>query len=81
MAAEHSRAIQRRQPGDRSAAEIRADMVRQRQELSYSVDLLRGRVAELTDWRGQVRRHRKQILAGAAVAGFVVGGLVALRRR
>jgi hypothetical protein len=34
-------------------------------------------VAELTDWRRQLREHRKEALIGAAVAGFVIGGGVA----
>jgi hypothetical protein len=45
------------------------------------VETLRGRVAELTDWRRQVREHRREIIAGAAIAGFVIGGIIALRRR
>lgn len=67
-------------PG-RSAAEIRRDLDLQRRELGTSVELLRGRVAELTDWRRQVREHRSQLIAGAAIAGFALGGLVMLRRR
>jgi hypothetical protein len=67
-------------PG-RSSAQIRADIERQRQELSRSVEALRGRVAELTDWRRQVREHRRELVIGAAVAGFAIGGLIALRRR
>jgi Protein of unknown function (DUF3618) len=67
-------------PG-RSAAEIRRDIDLQRQDLSSSVEALRGRVAELTDWRRQVREHRPQLIVGAAVVGFAVGGLLALRRR
>jgi hypothetical protein len=67
-------------PG-RSSAEIRADIERQREELSHSVDALRGRVTELTDWRRQVREHRRELIIGAAVVGFAVGGLMALRRR
>ena len=39
------------------------------------------RVNELTDWRRQIAEHRKELIAGAAVAGFVIGGIVALRRR
>jgi Protein of unknown function (DUF3618) len=66
-------------PG-RSATEIRADMERTRGELSQSVDLLRNRVAELTDWRRQVREHQDQIVAGAAVIGFAVGALLVARR-
>jgi len=67
-------------PG-RSPAEIRRDIELQRQDLSHSVIALRGRVAELTDWRRQVREHRSQLIVGAAVAGFAIGGLMALRRR
>ena len=67
-------------PG-RSAAEIRRDIDLQRRDLGTSVELLRGRVAELTDWRRQVREHRSQLIAGAAIAGFALGGLVMLRRR
>jgi hypothetical protein len=65
----------------RSAAEIRADIERQREELSHSVEALRSRVTELTDWRRQVREHRRELIIGAAVVGFAVGGLMALRRR
>jgi len=67
-------------PG-RSAAEIRRDIDLQRQDLGRSVEALRGRVAELTDWRRQVREHKQQLVVGAAIAGFAIGGLLALRRR
>jgi hypothetical protein len=67
-------------PG-RSAAEIRRDIDLQRQDLGRSVESLRGRVAELTDWRRQVREHRSQLVVGAAIAGFAIGGFLALRRR
>jgi Protein of unknown function (DUF3618) len=66
---------------ERSPAEIRRDIDLQRQDLGRSVEALRGRVAELTDWRRQVREHRSQLIVGAAVAGFAIGGLMALRRR
>ena len=49
--------IEHRLPG-RSPAEIRRDIDLQRQDLGRSVEALRGRVAELTDWRRQVREHR-----------------------
>ena len=68
-------------PPGRSSAQIRADVERQREELSHSVEALRGRVTELTDWRRQVREHRSELIIGAAVLGFAVGGLIALRRR
>jgi hypothetical protein len=67
-------------PG-RSAAEIRRDIDVQRRDLGHSVEALRGRVAELTDWRRQVREHRSELVIGAAVVGFAIGGLLALRRR
>jgi hypothetical protein len=67
-------------PG-RTSEEIRADIERQRGELSQSVELLRGRVAELTDWRRQVREHRRELIIGAAVVGFAIGARIAFRRR
>lgn len=67
-------------PG-RSAAEIRRDIDHHRRDLGHSVEALRGRVTELTDWRRQVREHRSQLIVGAAVVGFAVGGLMMLRRR
>ena len=62
---------------ERSPAEIRASIESNRAQLAVAVERLRGDVAQLTDWRTQIRRHRKQVLIGAAVAGFVVGGGVA----
>jgi hypothetical protein len=67
-------------PG-RTSAEIRRDIEARREQLGHSVEALRGRVAELTDWRRQVREHRRELVVGAAVVGFAVGGLMALRRR
>lgn len=66
---------------DRSSAEIRRDIDAHRQDLGRSVEALRGRVTELTDWRRQVREHRRELVAGAAAAGFLIGGIMALRRR
>ena len=62
---------------ERSPAEIRASIESNRAELAVSIEKLRGEVAQLTDWRSQIRRHRTAALVGAAVAGFVVGGGVA----
>ncbi len=67
-------------PG-RTAAQIRHDIQVEREALSHSVEALRGRVTELTDWRRQVREHRRELVVGAAIAGFAIGGLLALRRR
>ena len=66
---------------DRSAAQIRADIELQQRELSSSMEALRSRVNELTDWRRQVREHRKELIAAAAIAGFVVGGIASVMRR
>jgi len=67
-------------PG-RSAAEIRRDIDIQRRQLGGSVEALRGRVTELTDWRRQVNEHRSQLITAAAVVGFAVGVRAMLRRR
>jgi Protein of unknown function (DUF3618) len=68
-------------PGSRSAEQIRRDIVSQRQELSRSVDALRNRWVQVTDVRRQIREHRTELAAAAAVVGFLVGGAIALRRR
>ncbi len=65
-------------PG-RSAAEIRRDIDLQQAQLAESVVALRSKVNELTDWRAQISEHREQLIKGAAVAGFVVGTIVAFR--
>jgi hypothetical protein len=68
-------------PGRRSSSEIRRDIVQQRQQLSRSVEMLRTRWGEVTDVRRQLREHRTELLVGAAVVGFLVGGAIALSRR
>ena len=45
------------------------------------MESLRRRVGELSDWRRQVREHRTELIAGAAIAGFVIGGVVAILRK
>ena len=65
----------------RTSAEIRRDIEAQREQLGHSIEALRTRVTELTDWRRQVREHQRELVIGAAVVGFAVGGLLALRRR
>jgi dienelactone hydrolase len=67
-------------PG-RTPAQIRGDIDAQRQQLGTSVEQLRHRVTELTDWRRQVREHKNELAVGAAVVGFAIGGWIALRRR
>jgi dienelactone hydrolase len=65
------------EPDTRSPEMIRQSIEETRRELAFSVNDLRSRVAEITDWRSQLRRNRKAALIGAAVAGFVIGGGVA----
>jgi hypothetical protein len=61
----------------RSPEEIRASIEQNRQELGTSLEKLRTEVVRLTDWRAQLRRHQPQVVVGAGVAGFVLGGGVA----
>jgi hypothetical protein len=61
----------------RSPAEIRSSIETNRAELAVSIERLRGEIVEITDWRRQVARHQRQLMIGAAVAGFVVGGGIA----
>jgi hypothetical protein len=61
----------------RTPEEIRASIEANRMELAHSLGRLRGEVAEITDWRKQIADHRKQVLIGAAVTGFVLGGGIA----
>ena len=56
---------------------IRASIEETRKELAFSVNDLRSKMAEITNWRGQLIKNRKQALIGAAVAGFVIGGGIA----
>ena len=56
---------------------IRASIEETRHELAFSVNDLRSKVAEVTNWRGQLIRNRRTALIGAAVAGFVIGGGIA----
>jgi hypothetical protein len=61
----------------RSPEMIRASIEETRHELAFSVNDLRSKVAEITNWRGQLVKNPKTALIGAAVAGFVIGGGVA----
>jgi uncharacterized protein YlxW (UPF0749 family) len=74
------------QPRSRSPEQIRSSIQETRQELAFSVNDLRSKVSEITNWRRQLADNRQAVLVGAAVAGFVVGGGVAatislIRRR
>lgn len=67
-------------PG-RSPAEIRRDIELKRHQLGSSVEALRGRVNELTDWRRQAEEHKQQLIVGAAAVGFFIGVRAMMRRR
>lgn len=58
----------------RTPEEIRASIELNREELGTSLEKLRQEMVQLTDWRSQVRTHRQQLIIGAAVTGFVLGG-------
>lgn len=62
---------------ERSPEQIRASVQETRRELEFSLNDLQAKVTELTDWRSQIAQHRREIVIGAAVAGFVVGGGIA----
>ena len=62
----------------RSPEEIRRDIEQHRRELGAAVDRLRGDVKRATDWRAQIVRNQQKVLVGAAVAGFVIGGGIAV---
>jgi hypothetical protein len=61
----------------RSPEEIRASIEANRAELGLAVERLRSEVAVATDWRRQLSAHRRELIIGAAVAGFVIGGGIA----
>lgn len=67
-------------PG-RSPAEIRRDIELKRRQLGSSVEALRDRVNELTDWRRQAEEHKDQLIMGAAAVGFLIGARAMLKRR
>ena len=61
----------------RTPEEIRASVEANRRELGMAIERLQGGVAELTNWRKQLAEHQKQVLIGAAIAGFLIGGGIA----
>ncbi len=58
----------------RSPHEIRESIEANRADLALAVDRLRGEVQKATDFRRQFELHKREVLIGAAVAGFVIGG-------
>ena len=70
----------------RSPEQIRTEIEETRRELAFSVNDLRSKDTQITNWRKQLADNRQAALVGAAVAGFVIGGGVAatvslIRRR
>ena len=61
----------------RTPEEIRDSIEANRRRLGTSVERLQQEIAVLTDWRGQIRKHEKQVVIGAAVTGFVLAGGIA----
>jgi Protein of unknown function (DUF3618) len=64
-------------PETRTPEEIRRSIEANRAQLGLAVEKLRGEVAEVADWRKHLRNNQKQVMIGAAVAGFVLGGGIA----
>ena len=62
---------------DRSPAEIRTSVEETRRELEFSLNDLQAKVTQITDWRTQLVKHKRELVIGAAVTGFVVGGGIA----
>ncbi|HEY5344572.1 MAG TPA: DUF3618 domain-containing protein [Solirubrobacteraceae bacterium] len=66
----------------RSAAEIRGSIEANREELAVSLVKLRGEITHLTDWRGHIARHERELkIGGAVVVGLFVTGRLLRRRR
>ena len=61
-------------PQSRTPEQIRASIEENRRALGLAIERLQSEVHELTDWRKKVAQNQKQILIGAAIAGFVIGG-------
>jgi hypothetical protein len=61
----------------RTPEQIRRSIEANRAELAVAVETLRGEVARATDWRAQLKAHKREVVIGAAVAGFVIGGGIA----
>ncbi|MDO8186137.1 DUF3618 domain-containing protein [Conexibacter sp. JD483] len=61
----------------RTPEEIRASIEANRKDLGASLELLRGHVEELTDWRKQLAGKQTEAIIAAAAVGFVLGGGIA----
>jgi hypothetical protein len=63
--------------GTRSPEDIRRSIEANRVQFGVAVEQLRGELTKATDWRAQLRRHKREVVIGAAVTGFVLGGGIA----
>jgi len=69
---------------ERTPADIRSSIEQTRTELVTSVTNFRSEIERLTDWRLQLAEHKNKAITASVVAGFVVGGGLAMfsgRRR
>jgi len=64
-------------PETRSPEQIRQSIEANRVELGTAVEQLRTQVVKLSDWRDQLRVHQREVMIGAAAAGFVLAGGIA----
>jgi hypothetical protein len=65
----------------RSAAEIRDSIESNRVELAVSLNKLHGEVARITDWRGQLERHQREVAIGVTVVSVLLLGRRRRRKR
>jgi len=65
----------------RSAAEIRDSIESNRTQLAVSLNNLHGEVTRITDWRGQLERHQREVAIGVAVVGVLLLGRRRRKRR
>ena len=61
----------------RTPEEIRRSIEINRVQLGTAVERVRTEVVRLTDWRGQMRVHQREVMIGAAAAGFLLAGGIA----
>jgi hypothetical protein len=62
---------------DRSPTEIRASIEANREQLGLALHQLKAEVTEAADWRKHLERHKREVIIGAAVTGFIIGGGIA----
>lgn len=65
----------------RTAAEIRDSIESNRAELALSLGNLHTEVARITDWRGHIERHQREIAIGVGVASVLLLGRRRRRRK